>query len=59
MKISTSLSSSTILNGQWRHATHNASFILNFCGVYVEPCANAAMEFELVAMAPPSQALAW
>jgi hypothetical protein len=27
--------------------------------VYIEPCANAAMELELVAMVLPLQALAW
>ena len=59
MKISISSSSLTIANGQWRCATQIASFILNFCGVYIEPCANVVMELELAAMVPPSQALAW
>ena len=59
VKISMSSSSSTIVKGRWRRATQSAIFIRNFCGVYVEPCANAVIVLQPGASTPRSHALAW
>jgi hypothetical protein len=52
IKMSMSSSSSTIAKGQCLRATQRVIFIWNLCGVYVEPCAKAAIEPEPVAVMP-------